>query len=513
MALNIHNLVAAIRPEIYCDPSVRKEVEEIVAKKGYVEASLKAKPIESQFLDPEDTYYMRAIDAKGLKNPVEKHTITYDAPGENLEPVYFWILDYLQANKYKNVEKLVDSFISSAGSGHFSEMGMKATKMQEEAMKMLGSANTVIKSILNIIYDLKEFRIRLSKYKEAKSKDPKKRSEGILSLKQIWMDTVDMKRGNGSINGLAQQLNFVTIRDAFMAARHTDDIRELDLNERVKRILEARVAEFYQWMEKSEEELLKRYKIEKIYLKSQVSSLQLYARWMKPYLAAAKALEQRGKGTADIVTAFNTTIFELSILAEGEYEVEKDIAMGDLPKVFAGKNKEPGYKPVIIIEYKFRTIPGRVQQQSYTFRGRIDATFTSYALNKDELKILKDEIAKDDINELAGMVTGSPEESLSVIKDEVDDFLNEDEKEKKEEEKEETKKKDDDSNPFTALLEAFSFKGLFTSDKKEEKKDSSHGLPEDDEYGRVMRSQAAFKGRSECSKFYAEFKKAQSMVG
>ena len=68
-----------------------------------------------------------------------------------MEQLYFWILDFMQEKLYKKVEKITDTFSSSPGSGHFSELGMKATKMQEEAMKALGAVNQVLKSVLNII--------------------------------------------------------------------------------------------------------------------------------------------------------------------------------------------------------------------------------------------------------------------------------------------------------------------------------------------------------------------------
>ena len=81
--------------------------------------------------------------------------------------------------------------MSSPGSGHFADMGQRATRLQEEGMKILGGLNQVIKSSLNLVYDLKEFEIRLDHYKDAKSEDPKKAEEGLLALKQF-----DIHHGN-----------------------------------------------------------------------------------------------------------------------------------------------------------------------------------------------------------------------------------------------------------------------------------------------------------------------------
>src|SRR3989338_10422724 len=99
----------------------------------------------------------------------------------------------------KTVEKLIDNFTSSPGSGFFSEIGQKATKMQEEAMKILGNANQVVKSIINILYDLKEFKMRIDLYKKLKSEKSEEIRAALYSLKQIWMDTVDIKRNTTSL--------------------------------------------------------------------------------------------------------------------------------------------------------------------------------------------------------------------------------------------------------------------------------------------------------------------------
>ena len=71
-----------------------------------------------------------------------------------------------------------------------------------------------LRSVLNIIYDLKEFRIRLSHYDDLKTE---KKEAAILALKQIWMDKVDIQKGNSSIKAMALgQAGFQTLIDAFL---------------------------------------------------------------------------------------------------------------------------------------------------------------------------------------------------------------------------------------------------------------------------------------------------------
>ena len=91
------------------------------------------------------------------KNAVWEHKIVYDSTSDQLEPIYFWILDFMKEKLTPNVEKLEDNFAASPGGGFFSEMGAKTTKMQEEGMKIMGTINTLIRTIINLIYDLKDF--------------------------------------------------------------------------------------------------------------------------------------------------------------------------------------------------------------------------------------------------------------------------------------------------------------------------------------------------------------------
>ena len=179
-----------------------------------------------------------------------EHSLIYDSPTETLEPVYFFILDLMGSFE---TEKIVDNFASTPGSGHFAELGQRATIMQQNATKLLGDVNTVLRSVLNIIYDLKEFRIRLQSYEDLNSKD--KNEAALLSLKQIWMDKVDIQKAQSSIKAMALgQAGFQTLIHAFLVAKDEKDADKIDLNDMVKRILKARIHEFNIWIKLSEKE-------------------------------------------------------------------------------------------------------------------------------------------------------------------------------------------------------------------------------------------------------------------
>ncbi|MDD5193745.1 MAG: hypothetical protein PHF67_04135 [Candidatus Nanoarchaeia archaeon] len=389
--------------------------------------------------------------------PLRENLLVYDSSSETLEPLYFWILDFAKQRAGK-VEKLVDNFASSPGSGHFSELQGKASQMQQEASRVLGTINNILKGVLNLIYDLKEFKIRLSHYQEAESKDSLKAEAGLLALKQIWMDKVDIQRGQGSINALSSgNLNFITLRDAFMTVSSLNQVDKMDLNERVKRILKPRLQEFLEWKKRSKAELEKRFEIEKTYLKSQVEALKLNARWAKPYLRAANQLTTNEKlySNPALVNVFNTIILELTLMAYSPVDVKQAVISKVLPREFEKLKKLRTFYSVSIIDFNFRGIPSKMGQH-YVFGGKVEVTFKAYALNEDELALFRDKLSESDFDNAMKFVQGMTDESLLQLKVDLDELLGDEKKEKKETESQ-------DSNPFSAL---FSF-----GPKKEEKED------------------------------------------
>ena len=325
------------------------------------------------------------IPAEKVKpKSLSEHNLVYESSSETLEPLYFFILD-LMNDFGLSPEKLVDNFSSSPGSGHFSELGQRATVMQQQGMNILGYVNTVLKSVMNLVYDLKDFKTRISLYDDLNSKDSNKSNSALLSLKQIWMDKVDVLKGGGSIHSMTTgQLGFVTLRDSFFAVKNVKEAERLDLNDRVKRVLSARIEEFNIWLAESENEIRKRYEIERSYLRSQVNTLKLYSRWARPYLKAAQNLEmvETGKNPA-LVKTFNTVILELTLLGKSKIKVRDAAIEGRLHENFKKLKLKRDYYSCILVNFIFRGIPQRVspQQSHYVFGGRAEVSFNSYALN------------------------------------------------------------------------------------------------------------------------------------
>lgn len=441
--------------------------------------------------------------------PETEHSLVYDSSTETLEPVYFWILDFMTTQFGLKTEKLVDNFMSSPGSGHFGELGQRATVMQQQGQNMLAQVNTILRSVLNIIYDLKEFKIRLQSYDDLKGEN---KEAAMHSLKQIWMDKVDIQKGNSSIKAMALgQAGFQTLLDAFLVAKDEKQADKLDLNDRVKRIVKSRIHEFNTWLTQSEQELRKRYEMERTYLGSQVNSLKLYSRWAKPYLKAAQQLEMKEdiKEPA-LVKVFNTILLELTLLGTQELDVKDSAIAGDLPSDFAKvkdiKNiSKRKYNSCVLVDFNFRGIPQRIAQRGdYAFGGKATVTFKAYALNNEELEKLKSEMDKSDVEDVLKLIEGSTSESLDHLQEEIDFFIKEKEKD------EEKEKKPKQINPFMALIGAYNKKE--DKPKKEKPQDKNKPVKPDNWIEKThLRKLAASNAVESAFKIFDVYKKTHGM--
>lgn len=481
-------------------------VQQIIGKinpKAYAE---NGKELLKIYKSPEN------IPAEEVKpKPVTEHTLVYDSSSETLEPVYFFILD-LMGEFGLTVEKYVDNFTSSPGSGHFSELGQRATVMQQQGSKLLGDVNTVLRSVLNIIYDLKEFKIRLQHYNDLNSKDNGVRDSALLGLKQIWMDKVDINKGNSSIKAMALgQAGFQTLIDAFLISKDDKDVKKLDLNDRVKRILIPRVQEFNIWVKQSEKELRKRYELERTYLRSQVNSLKLYSRWAKPYLEAASKLEMNNIGKErepSLVKVFNTMLLELTLLGKDKIKIKDESLLGNLPSDYSKdsflKTLKRDFYGAVLIDFKFRGIPQRVIQQShYAFGGRVEVTFRAYALNDDELAQINAELANSDVEDVLKLIEGSTTESADQLREDINSFLDD-------EDQTQNSSSQNNANPFLALV------GHYETPKKTVKQENSKSnvtLKKDDWIeANVIRPFTEEKAKETAFNLFDIYKKAHGMV-
>jgi hypothetical protein len=363
----------------------------------------------------------KLLVAELKENPVCAYHLGYDSLGEGIEPIYFWTLDYMRDTEPNGlgleVVKTAEEFEASVSSGYFGDIGTRASVMQDRAMKILATINTVVRSMINLIYDLKEFEIRLQSYDDLHSTNPEKRKAGRLALKGVWMDQVDIKKGRGSINALATgQLDFITLRDAFIVVDSLKEIDKLDLNKRVKNILYRKLEEYLAWEEMSEKELRKRFSIEQAYLKTQVDSVRLYTRWLKPYLKAAHKLGMKEFNTPDIVAAFSNLQMELQLIGKKEIKPES------INEAFRRAKLKRKVYSCLEITFNFRVVPQGLRTErgtQYIESGRTDMIFKGFVFDENELKLIEEQEVMEDFELLENLTNVS----LTELQEDLDKYL------------------------------------------------------------------------------------------
>jgi len=397
---------------------------------------------------------------------VDKYEMEIHSFTTSLEPYYFWLIDFLKKLGYK-VEKHKEQIAASVVSQFFGEMSARRQYLEKRGMEILATINTVVKSIVNLLYDLREFDRRLEVYKDLHSPNPKTREAARLTLKRIWMDEVDVRKGAASINSMTAQrgLEFTTLRDAFMLANSPEEVDKMDLNDRVKRILKGRIEEYLKWEKESEKELEQRRKIELAYLKSQVEALRLYSVWAKPYLKAAQMLQFKEPNIRDpeLVQAFDQNVIEIVVRGTKKYYLHEFKRPFGLPKKYSPPTMKPTKTPslvepkvyseeemgamkaekggpyalsVIELRFTYRTKPAVVAQAqtggSYRQMGKLNIEFIGYAMTQEEYDALK----KQEEYEAMKFIEGLTTESLEAMREELEKYLKEiEDLEKKEEKK------------------------------------------------------------------------------
>ena len=420
--VDIHQLIAALNPVVYCEAGTRREVRKILKagraqrdEQAFLTAAANAQVVEPNAIDVEHLELENPFRLPAFRSPVERHTLMYDSFDESLEAFYFWLLDELQREEW-TVSKLVDTFLATPGPGLFSELGRRQSRAQQDALKLLRDAHALIQEILRQAPDFKR--------KERSEEEP-------------------------------------------LAAQDS------------------------------------RAQVERDLLRSKTETLKLYARWLGPYLRQARQLEPNARGDAGLVSLFNTAAVEVTLLAQREYPVEEDVDRGDLPRMFLKANRR-AYFSVLIIELKLRAAPERTSAGAYGYRGRFGLTMTSYALNEEELAVLREELDRENLSEVLTSVGGKAGESLNQILKQMESLAAEPVK---------AGAKPDDPNPFLALL------GLEDRRLEQEKKNADDtvevpwwSVKPDSDIEAVIRSQAILDARQRCLEFYNACKAALKMA-
>lgn len=457
MAADISHLVAAICPDVFCEPKLRGKVKTMLNQAigihdrlAYLNAAKAAEPAEPNAIAIDALDEINLFQLPGQRSPIQQHTLTLDDPDEPFEALYFNLLEDLKQREGWKASILVDTVNGSPGTGFHSEMSRQIIQQQNQAHQLLSRMHIQVRTLLQHWQKWREQKERLRTYETARGDDPVEKQSALDALMIRWRRLSET------------------------------DVESPEYVGKVK--------DFDAWLKLSEQALRQRLAIDRQLLVNELQFLKLQSLWVKPYLPQVRRADTRHN--PELVTAFNTALFELVLLVELPSEIETNVQQGHLPKMLLNK-KYRRARPVLVIELKLRAVPERTRSGSHAFRGKAEFKFTSYALNEAELAVLQREIARNDFGEIFGMLDQSIPGTLEGLMSDLDELLEESPGQP-------AQKKPDsaDTNPFVALF------SWFKSPAKNSGSAFSEPLRPDTNVEKVLRSFTLLEARRACLEIY-----------
>lgn len=419
---------------------------------------------------------------------ITEYNLEIEEPGAGIERFYFWILNFLKTEYphglgFENIYKIKDIYSATETGSYFGMVEQRKGLQQEKVSHYLGLLGNMTKTLFQIVRELRIIDERYKYYKESLEGN----EESEIALKSIWVDMVEQgARNPSSVTGLASQVGFIILPDLFYKVHpKTEDeiqkymkaLREDGINEKTIEVLSRKLKQYMVWKEKTEKELSQRRNFVLKYLRQQYNSSKLYISWVRPYLRNLKKLQMHQQERPELVTAFDTSVIELEILAVKGKEIEELIKEEKKNEEDNKKEIKKKYFPCIKVTFEYVAIPQMAYQKEYQ-RGAIHTgvskiKITSHIGTQEDIKEYFKKQEEEDLELLTSL-----NESMDAVGDELKEYLAElgekfpePEGEKKEEEKKETI-----FTPFTGIFKGF---GDMIKKQKTEKQDKSYTLDMD----------------------------------
>lgn len=393
----------------------------------------------------------------GYPKPVNAFRLFFESYSMSIEEMYFWMLHHIRQDQgFSKVTKISDVFAAAELSSIAGTLQQRLAAQQEKAANYLKGISDMVKGLFQIVREIRILKERLDYYEKSKLSGSEGKAADI-ALKGIWVDLVEGgAKTPTSVYGIAQQVGFVTLPDLFFRTRVEgtkldmkkidEEVAKWDVNPKVKEVLSRKLFQFYEWREKTYDELTARQKFQLKYLRQHYNTIRLYMGWVKPYLKTIRRMGAREKmfTSAELIAAFETSVIELEFLAQ------KQAPVG------------PFY-PVILAHFDYRTSPSMSYSQEYQ-RGPIHVgqavmTMRSYTWTKEQIEAYQRYREEEDI-ELLKDIDETLKATLESLGDEIKQYLEEaGEVIKKEEEEKPPEKKTplvlDMLDPFVSIFKGF----------------------------------------------------------
>lgn len=355
---------------------------------------------------------------KILGKPVRDVELSYSVYAANVERYYYWFLDAFKEEGEYEIEKIDDSYFTSPTSSYWGVIEQRRSMQQEKLSQFLAVIGNMIKSLFQLVRELRIMDERLQYYKQSKAGD--KAAE--IALKGLWIDLVEGGAKNpASVYSMATQVGFTILPDLFfdVTVKSSKDIdaaverlKEHGINRKVREVLARKLKQFYLWKENTEKEINQRRKFVLKYLRQHFNVIKLYTTWVAPYIKNIKSLEQRYKGKDyEIIMGSDTAVIELEIF--GVKEKDSRMAL-QFEKFF----------PCIRLQMHFRTSPETVYQHDYQrgaiHIGKFEMLGEAFVCTKEQVENYRKK--RDfDVIELLSSINAS----MEALKDDLIKYLEE----------------------------------------------------------------------------------------
>ncbi|MBU2638291.1 MAG: hypothetical protein KJ955_04925 [Nanoarchaeota archaeon] len=416
--------------------------------KEEIEKDKKKKAAEELEKAKKDNPLIQAKPNVKAKYTKGQYELVVESMGAGMEKYYFWILKFMREPfpsgiGFDQIEKIKDLFDASVTSSFHGHVGTKMSALQQQAQQYLALIGQLVKTIFPIVREIRIMDERLQYYEDSL----KGNESAEIALKSIWVEVVEkgMESPN-SVYGLATKVGFLSLPDLFFSINPKDGLKGVDsaiksaknngTNEKVANVLAKKLYAYYDWKEKTYQEMQHTRKFRITYLRQHYNSVKLYMNWVRPYLRNIRQLQMKGSYTdADLVNAFETSKIFVELLA-------------------AKKEGFKRYHPVILAKMTYVTRP----ELSYTPQGqkqpshvgKIKIELAPYVVTAAQIEAYKGEQEVEDVELLSTI-----DATMMSIKDDLKKYLTEAGEKFAEDENKEEKKHDNAFTPFLAIFSAF----------------------------------------------------------
>lgn len=405
--------------------------------------------------DEEETEVQISVtDRTGYPKPHTRHRLVYWAVNASVEESYYWTLEALRTDYgFNEFHKITDIFAASEHSAFFGVSEQRLSLQQEKVATYLRGISEMLKSLFQIVRELRIIDERLSYYDYTYAQDKDNSYSAEIALKGIWADQVEGGVKNAaSVYGLSQTVGFTVLPDLFFRMRIPDKglneyvdkpefnakaqelytridetVEKLEgFNEKVKEVLKRKLSQYYTWKTRTYRELYFRKRFTMKYLKQHYETIRLYMGWIRPYLKNIRRLQLaeklRSERSVDLVSAFEQTLIEVEFLAK-----KSATQRGPTGQPPSRLRQLKTYFPVMIVSFKFRTEPqlsyiGEGYQRGPVHTGMLDMVIRGYMWTQQHIENYKLMRQEEDMD-LLRAIDQSVNEALTALGSELYEYL------------------------------------------------------------------------------------------